>query len=311
MEKGSDSTDTILLSPGWNRARTPRACIIGLGLIGGSWAGALARLGWTVFAVDCNEESLIAAKFKGWIKEGFTEVPEEMDVDLVILALPVSLLPESFAMIVGRVSTGAIVTDVGSIKQEICELSSLLDNVHFIGGHPMTGSEKYGFSAAHPDLFNGFPYVLTPHYHCHDAVIRAFSDLLQSLGSTVIFRDYKEHDREVALVSHVPHLMALALALSALEGFPDGKPLELAGRSFREVTRLVDSSPEMWRDIFFRNAPAVLSSLEIWEEKIQEIRGIIERLDGDGIINVFERAQQARGQILKRGSVDVQQRTGE
>lgn len=296
-----DKDSEVVLSPGWTGSRTPQACIIGLGLIGGSWAGALARLGWTVCAVDRDEQSLDTAKSIGWIKKGWTKIPEKVDADLIILALPISLLSDSFSQISERVPAGSLITDVGSIKKEICERSGRLQNAYFIGGHPMAGSERHGFPAAHPDLFKGYPYVLTPHTHCPEVVIKSFSELLQGLGATVIFREHEEHDREVAMVSHVPHLLALALALAASEGFPVGEPIELAGRSFRDFTRLVDSSPEMWRDILIRNAPAVLSSLEIWEEKIQEIRDKIQNSDGEGIMNVFERAQQARGRVLNRG----------
>lgn len=291
----------VVLSPGWSGERIPRACVIGLGLIGGSWAGALTRLGWHVDAVDRDEQSLNKALSIGWIKEGWSVIPERIDADLIILALPISSLSRSFSQIVERVSEGALITDVGSIKREICELAGDFNNSYFIGGHPMTGSEKKGFLAAHPDLFKGYPYVITPHPHCPEEVIRSFSELLKGLGATVIFRNHEVHDQEVAMVSHVPHLLALALALSASEGFPEGKPLELAGRSFRDFTRLVDSSPEMWRDILLQNAPAILFSLDIWEEKIREIRGKIQNFDGDGIINVFERAQQARGRVLNRG----------
>lgn len=293
-----------VLSLGWNGRRTPRACVIGLGLIGGSWAGALARLGWKVSAVDCDEKSLEVAQSLDWITEGWVKVPEVLDVDLVILALPITLISENLSQIAGRIPEGAVVTDVGSIKTEVCELSRTLPNINFIGGHPMAGSEKSGFSAAHPELFKGYPYILTPHPQCPGEVIERFSELIQDLGAKVIFREHEEHDRQVAMVSHVPHLLALALAVSALEGFPEGKPLEVAGRSFQDLTRLVDSSPEMWREILIRNAPAVLSSLEIWEEKIQEIRCLIEHHDGEGIIDVFDKAQQAREHVLNRRVLD-------
>lgn len=299
-----NKTYRTVLSPGWNGLRTPRACVIGLGLIGGSWAGALARMGWKVYGVDCDESSLEVAQSLEWITKGWREVPETLDVDLIILALPLPLLSESLSRISGKVPEGVVVTDVGSIKTEVFEIARNFPNLHFIGGHPMAGSEKKGFTAAHPDLFKGYPYILTPDPQCSEEVIERFSELIRNLGAQVIFREHEEHDRQVALVSHVPHLLALALALSALEGFPEGKPLEVAGRSFRELTRLVDSSPEMWREILIRNAPAVLSSLEIWEEKIQEIRGLIEQLDGEGIIEVFEKAQQARGQVLNRRGVN-------
>ncbi|AGA69772.1 prephenate dehydrogenase [Desulfitobacterium dichloroeliminans LMG P-21439] len=289
-----------VLSKGWTGERKPRACIIGLGLIGGSWAGALTGKGWSVSAVECDGESLEAAKSREWILEGWPSLPENLDVDLIILATPITLLAGTVTEIRGRIPAGSLITDVGSIKREICQATENLESVYFIGGHPMAGSEQRGFRYSSPDLFNGYPYVLTPHQDCPQELVNQFSSLVQSLGARVIFREYEEHDHEVALVSHVPHLLSLALALAASEGFPEGKPLELAGRSFREITRLVDSSPEMWREILLRNASAILYSLDIWEEKLKEIRGVIEHSNGEEIIRVFERAQGARGRVLNR-----------
>lgn len=308
-----------VLSSGWHGVRTPRAGVIGLGLIGGSWAGALARLGWDVSAVDCDKTSLEAAQAIGWISQGWLEVPDVLDVDLVILALPISLIAETLPKIADRVPPETVVTDVGSIKSEICELADRFSTIHFIGGHPMAGSEKRGFSAAHPDLFRGYPYVLTPSAQCPPEVIGAFADLVTRVGAQVIFRGHEEHDRQVALVSHVPHLLALALAVSAydgftegntFDGFPKGSPLDVAGRSFRDLTRLVESSSAMWQEIFLRNAPAVLSSLEVWEGKIREIRDLIERLDGEGIEKVFQKAQQARKHVLNRRVSNELQESG-
>ncbi|MGE4271683.1 MAG: prephenate dehydrogenase [Desulfitobacterium sp.] len=288
-----------VLSKGWTGERNPRACIIGLGLIGGSWAGALAGQGWSVSAVDCNAHSLASGKSRGWIQEGWQVIPEALDVDLVVLATPIALLTETLNQIKGRIPVGSLITDVGSIKKEICQATDDLESVYFIGGHPMAGSEQHGFEASNPNLFGGYPYVLTPHPLCPREIIESFSQLLNTLGARVIYREYEEHDHQVALVSHVPHLLSLALALAAAEGFPEGKPLELAGRSFREITRLVDSSPEMWRDIILRNSSAILYALDIWEDKLREIRGAIEQTDEEEIIKVFERAQSARGRVLK------------
>ena len=287
-----------VLSRGWTGQRQPCACVIGLGLIGGSWAGALARQGWVVSAVECNEESLNEAKARGWVKEGWQEIPETLDVDLIILATPISLLTESLARIVRCVPPGVLISDVGSVKKTICQVTDDLDSIYFIGGHPMTGSEQHGFQAANPSLFEGYPYVLTPPSSCPQDVVDRFSELIQSFGARIVFREAEDHDHGVALISHVPHILSLALALAASEGDSKGKPLELAGRSFREITRLVDSSPQMWREILFSNSSAILSSLDIWERKLQEIRGIIERSDGEEIIEVFERAQKARARVL-------------
>lgn len=287
-----------ILSPGWRKERKPAACVIGLGLIGGSWAGALTDLGWSVSAVECNEDSLNKALEKGWIQEGWTEEPDYIGVDLVILATPIAVLTESFMRIARRIPTGALITDVGSIKREICQAAMELSNVFFIGGHPMAGSEKHGFMEANPKLFEGYPYVITPHPQCPQEILEKFTELLQDVGARVIWRQDMDHDQEVAMVSHVPHVLSLALALAAAEGFGGGKSLELAGRSFRDITRLVDSSPEMWKDILLRNGSAVLTSLDIWEEKLQEIRSFIEGGQGEQIINTFMKAQKAREQVL-------------
>ncbi len=296
MKNGQEA----ILSPGWRMEKQPAACVIGLGLIGGSWAGALTDLGWSVSAVECNEESLKRALEKGWIQEGWTEVPDYLDVDLVILATPIAVLTESFIRIAQRIPDGALITDVGSIKREICQAAMEFSNIFFIGGHPMAGSEKHGFMEANSKLFEGYPYVVTPHPQCPQVMLERFTQLLQNIGAIVIFRQDIDHDQEVAMVSHVPHVLSLALALAAAEGFIGGKPLELAGRSFRDITRLVDSSPEMWRDILLRNGSAVLSSLDIWEEKLREIRGFIEGGQGEEIINTFMKAQKAREEVLNR-----------
>mgnify|MGYP000846288806 CR=1 FL=1 len=278
----------------------PAACVIGLGLIGGSWAGALTELGWSVSAVERNENSLKMALEKGWIQKGWTEDPDFLPVDLVILATPIAVLTETFARIAQRVPAGALITDVGSIKGEICQTALKLSDVFFIGGHPMTGSEKQGFKEANPKLFEGYPYVITPHPQCPREVVDKFTKLLQRVGARVIFRQDLEHDKEVAMVSHLPHVLSLALALAAAEGYGEGKPLELAGRSFRDITRLVDSCPEMWKYILLRNSNAVLSSLDIWEEKLQEIRGFIEDGQGEKLIETFMKAQKVREQVLSR-----------
>ena len=301
MEKGRE----IILSGGWTGQRQPRACVIGLGLIGGSWAGALAGQGWSVCAVECNEQSLKEAKVREWIKEGWQEIPESLDVDLVILATPISLLAESFARVVGCVPAGSLITDVGSVKIDICRAANQMNSVYFIGGHPMTGSEQQGFQAAKPNLFQGYPYVITPPPSCPQEMVEKFSQLVQRLGARIVLREAEDHDDEVALISHLPHVLSLALALTAAEGNLRGKPLEIAGRSFREITRLVDSSPEMWRDILFSNASAILRSLDIWEEKVKEIREIIAGADGEEMLKVFARAQGARSQMLNRRESDA------
>ncbi|HBV89172.1 MAG TPA: prephenate dehydrogenase/arogenate dehydrogenase family protein [Desulfosporosinus sp.] len=294
--------DERILTPGWSGQRIPRACILGLGLIGGSWAGALHQAGWDVCAVDSEKASIDEAVRRGWLKTGWTSMPEFLDVDLIVLALPLHVLARGLDQLVGKIPKGTIVTDVGSIKTEICK--KLLDNqmgynFHFVGGHPMTGSEQSGFGVADPDLFRGYPYVLTPGKDCPKQVVQKLVDTVRGFGAKVVFREPDNHDVEVAMVSHIPHLLAVTLTLAAQDASKEGEsPLALAGRSFRDLTRIADSSPEMWKEIMVKNADAILGGLALWEQRINELRESLQQGDGEMIAEAFRKAHRARKETI-------------
>jgi len=293
----------VILTSGWSGGRTPKACVLGLGLIGGSWAGALHQIGWEVIAVDPEQASIDEAVCRGWIQEGWNEVPPFMEVDLVVLALPLQALVKGYDQLVGRIPQGTIVTDVGSIKSEICSRAQVEAqkgpcNFYFIGGHPMTGSEQSGFGAANPNLFRNYPYVLTPAGDCPANVLQKLVDVVQKVGAKVVFRQTRDHDVEVAMVSHIPHLLAVALALATHDVSQEGgTALALAGRSFRELTRIADSSPEMWKEIMVRNSEAILGGLTLWDDRIKELRDSIQQGDGEAIAEAFRTAHMVRGYI--------------
>lgn len=289
-----------ILSPGWLGLRIPKACVLGLGLIGGSWAGALHCAGWEVFAVDPVKASIEEAMRRGWIQTGWAELPTFIEADLIVLALPLQELENGLEQLAGRIPKGAIVTDVGSLKSEICRKSrrNALEDAYkfnFIGGHPMTGSERSGFGVADPDLFRGYPYVLTPAEDCPRQVIQRLVEIVQGFGANVVFRKPEDHDAEVAMVSHIPHLLAVALTLATQNSTKEqGSALALAGRSFREITRIADSSPEMWKEILVRNADAILDGLTHWEQSMRELRQCVEQGDGESIAEAFRKAHQIR-----------------
>lgn len=293
-----------ILSPGWYGLRIPKACILGLGLIGGSWAGALHRAGWDVFAVDPEMTSLNEAMSRGWIKTGWTTVPQLLEVDLVVLALPLQELTNGLDQLVNRIPKGAVVTDVGSIKSEVCQKTGQADQIctldfHFVGGHPMTGSELSGFEVADPELFRGYPYVLTPAADCPLEVVHALVNLIRGFGANVVFREPVDHDNEVAMVSHIPHVLAVCLTLAAQDAGKEGvSALELAGRSFRDITRIADSSPEMWKEILVRNSGAILEGLTLWEQKIKEFKVSLQQGDGEFIAEAFRKAHIARKKLM-------------
>ena len=294
-----------ILTPGWLGRRIPKACIIGLGLMGGSWAGALHLSGWEVFAVDREKASLDEALARGWIQEGWTEMPKFMEVDLVVLALPLQEFAKGYDQLIGRIPKGTIVTDVGSIKAEMCNKSKLsaqagLVDFHFVGGHPMTGSEQSGFRVADAHLFQGYPYVLTPSADCPPYVIKKLAEVIQKFGAEVVFRDPEDHDREVAMVSHIPHLFAVALTLATRDASKDRESaFALGGRSFQDITRIADSSPEMWKEVLVRNSDAILDGLTLVEQRIKELREHLERGDREAIAEAFRTAHAARGCMAK------------
>jgi len=292
------------LSPGWSGLRDPKACILGLGLIGGSWAGALHQLGWEVSAVDQEKASIDEAIARGWIQAGWTEMPLSLDVDLVVLALPLQEFAKGYDQLVGRIPKGAVVTDVGSIKGEICKKAEANAQAggsapfHFIGGHPMTGSEQSGFMVADANLFRGYPYVLTPAADCPQNVLQKLGEVVQGFGANVVVRDPMEHDVEVAMVSHIPHLFAVALTLATEDASNDGKSaFALAGRSFRDITRIADSSPEMWKEVLVRNSEAILDGLTLLEQRMKELRENLQRGDGESIAEAFRKAHAVRACI--------------
>lgn len=239
-----------ILTPGWSGLRIPKACILGLGLIGGSWAGALHQHGWEVLAIDPEKASIDEAVGRGWIQAGWTEMPGFLEVDLVVLALPLQELANGYDQLVGRIPKGTVVTDVGSIKTEICnkarsDAQTGACDFYFVGGHPMTGSEQSGFRVADPNLFRGYPYVLTPAANCPQQVVQKLVEIVQSFGAKVVFREPLQHDEEVAMVSHIPHLLAVALTLATQDASKAGdSALALAGRSFRDLTRIAASNCE-------------------------------------------------------------------
>ncbi|EHQ88176.1 prephenate dehydrogenase [Desulfosporosinus youngiae] len=291
------------LTPGWAGLRIPKACVLGLGLIGGSWAGALHQAGWDVCAVDPERASIDEAVKRGWLQTGWTAMPGFLDVDLIVLALPLEALEVGLDQLVGKIPKGTVVTDVGSIKAEICNkmLANQRDfcNFYFIGGHPMTGSEQSGFRVSDPDLFRGYPYVLTPSADCPKQVVQKLAETVQGFGAKVVFRKPVDHDADVAMVSHIPHLLAVTLTLAAQDASKEGEsPLALAGRSFRDLTRIADSSPEMWKEIMVRNADAILDGLTLWEQRIRELKTSLQQGDRDTIAEAFRKAHAARKETL-------------
>lgn len=267
--------------------------IVGVGLIGGSIGMAARRAGWTVLGVD-SAAALERAAELGAIDRP-SDIAELRGAPMVILAAPVSRI----AGLLERLApTEAVVTDVGSAKASIVQAARQAGIRRFVGGHPMAGSQLAGVANASPDLFRGARYLLTP---TADTLPEAYAQVTQlvrdDLGAVPTAVDPERHDLLVAALSHLPHLLAVAL-LQVTSGIsPDA--LVFAGPSFRDLTRVGAANPELWADILAENAGALRQVLESFTEAMRRLEGDIgDRSATERHFTEAGAAHQALGGIL-------------
>jgi prephenate dehydrogenase len=269
----------------WNRVT-----VVGCGLIGASFALALkrARLCAVVAGWDASSSVLDEARKRGVIDEtdeAFARGAVSSS-DLIYLAMPVeeiiSFLHERGAC----VKPGALITDAGSTKQEICRAaqSSLPEGRSFVGGHPVAGSHLRGPAHASAELFNGAPYVLVAGEETVDKPsLSAFKETLRLMGARVTFMTADEHDRAMSLVSHLPQLVSSALAAVVHEQ-PDAAGLaHVSGAGYRDMTRLAASSWSVWRGILATNPSHLVAALDTLVEKLSAVRDEL-RSAGEGAL---------------------------
>ncbi|MHB9095510.1 MAG: prephenate dehydrogenase/arogenate dehydrogenase family protein [Eubacteriales bacterium] len=283
-----------------------KVAIIGVGLIGGSLGMALCSRGLVsrVVGVDTERISLELALEAEVIHEGSEDIACAVeDADLVVIATPVGLTVDIVKQIVPFIKEGCIVTDVGSTKASIVrEVSKLMPpGTYFVGGHPMTGSETVGVKGADRYLFENAVYILTPAKETDRAAVLKTRELVDSLGAKVIELDPEEHDLMVAVVSHLPHLVATALVNTAGEIEQDHKGLlMLAAGGFRDTTRVASGNPVMWKDICLTNKEGILKVLDRFARVLEKTRQIIEMSDDKGLEEQFKKARELRRNIPSR-----------
>ncbi len=305
METGSSSSVT----PHPTFAEFDTVTLIGIGLLGGSLGMALRerRMAGQVVAVARRPETVRSALELGAADRGCTE-PEEgvAEADLVVLCTPVLAMPALVERIAAHLKQGAVLTDVGSTKSYLArELPRRLppENL-YVGGHPIAGSEKFGVEAARADLFVDASYLLTPTPEVPPAVVDRLERWVTGLGARVVRLEPEAHDRAVAGVSHLPHVVAAALAASVAA--PDSAPggigreiqRQLIAGGFRSTTRIAASSPEMWRDICLTNRKELLETLRQYETELALFARALEERDAAGLLQAFERARAAREDLV-------------
>lgn len=281
--------------------RLRRLGIVGVGLIGGSFALALRRAGLVdeIVGVGRSEANLAVARARGIVDRAGREPALVAGCDLVLLAAPGALLAPLAAAIAPHLAPEAIVTDAGSVKAVVVRECSaaLAGRARFVGAHPIAGTEDSGAAAADADLFRNARCVLTPVAGTDPGALARVRGLWEAVGMHVVEMSPEQHDELLALTSHVPHLLAFALtaaadAQRAAGGGPD--PFALAGPSFRDATRVAASSPEMWRDILLGNAGAVRRALQAVRGRLDELDAAIAQGDGERLAELIGAARAAK-----------------
>lgn len=283
-----------------------RIGIIGVGLIGGSLALAWKNRLEEIEIVGFDERSVLdRALERGAIDRGAAAIEHAVsDADVIVIATPIRSILGILEDIAPHLKAGAIVTDVGSVKRPVAATARdvLPDNVVFVGGHPMAGSERRGIDHADALLFENATYVLCPPPDVDETAFReqqsAFLNLIQTTGGQVILLSPDRHDRIAAVVSHLPQLLAVALMNQARqENDEDEATLKLAAGGFRDMTRIASSPFSVWRDILAANHNPILDVLSAFATGLQHLRHRVAAEDTESVEAMFEEARAARESI--------------
>lgn len=275
-----------------------RAVIIGVGLLGGSIGMALRQRGLAKQVVGTGRriESLIEASSLGAVTEHTCDLSAACDqADLVVVCTPVQSITDYVTQVVAcSLAPEVLITDVGSTKGRIC--SDLSEPVHnyFCGSHPMTGSENSGVRFASGDLFQDRLTIVTPTNATPTNLTERTERFWQSLGCRTVLLSPEQHDRSIARISHLPHLVAAALA-----GQTTNDLLPLAGPGWRDTTRVAAGNVELWRQIITDNRLPVLESLRDFVDSLQQWISMLEVDDQSQLIDLLQRGKRQRDQASK------------
>lgn len=273
--------------------------IVGVGLIGGSLALALKekKVVEHIKGFGRNESRLKKAKELNIIDSYSTSLKDMAEAEMLVLATPVGNFIPIIKEIGKYLKKKTVVIDVGSVKGSLVyEIEKILpEGVSFVGVHPIAGSDKTGFEYARKDLFVNSRVIITPTENTDKDALDKVSNLWSKIGATVELMDPYEHDRVYALVSHLPHLASFCLVQAVAEA--DNTLLKYAGSGFKDTTRIAKSSPELWSDIFLMNSENILNFLEIYMQKLVEIKNLIVREDSDALKKFIQQAKLFRESI--------------
>ncbi len=283
-----------------------RVALIGIGLIGSSLARVLRRDSPATTIVACARRAeTLAAVRRLELADEATDNPAAAaeGADLVVIATPLSAYAEIGRRIAPALQRGAILTDVGSVKEAVIRdlQPSLPEGVHFVPGHPVAGTEHSGPEAGFAELFRGRWCILTPPPETAPEAVADVTRMWGQAGMRVVTMSADHHDRVLAVTSHLPHLIAYTIVGTAtdLEDSLKSEVIEFSASGFRDFTRIAASDPVMWRDIFLNNREAVLEILQRFNEDLTALQRAIRWGEGDKLQDLFTRTRAIRRSIIE------------
>ena len=275
-----------------------RIAIVGLGLIGGSIAFG-ARRAWPsthVIAID-RDPVIREALSRRAIDAAADDLASVADADLIVLAAPVRQNIALLRRVAAHASTSAVITDVGGTKRTIVDAAAALSHpVTFVGGHPLGGGARGGFEFATASLFARRPWIFTPHNAASADAVSRLSAFVTGFGAQPTTMTASEHDRLMALISHLPQLAATAV-MEVVGRAATAGGLRMAGQGLVDTTRLASSPADVWRDICVTNADEISNALDLLIERLSEMRSDLQR--AEMIDAVFDDAARWRAELMK------------
>ena len=290
-----------------NTAILNKLVIIGVGLIGGSFALALRKAGLFehIVGIGRSQQNMQCAVDHGVIDEIATDITSALhNADLVFLAMPVGQTAHIMAQIAPHLQANTIITDAGSTKQDVIAAARhhlpIQNRHHFVPGHPIAGTEQSGAQAAQADLYRNKHVILTPLPETSIDAVERVSQLWQACGAQVSLMPADEHDQVLAATSHLPHILAFTM-MNHLHHSNSNREnlLCFVGSGLRDFTRIASSSPEMWRDICLANREALLEQIDAYQNELKLLQEMLKNNEGAALEQAFSEARSVRENWLK------------
>ncbi|KPU44072.1 glutamyl-tRNA reductase [Oxobacter pfennigii] len=277
--------------------------VIGAGLIGGSLIKAFLSTGeFDVTCVDNDEDNLKLALNDGAKVISIENIKEAVfDCDLIFVCTPVMDMLNIIKDVISGVKKGCIISDAGSTKGWIMKNLApyIKEDVYFIGGHPMAGSEKSGYINASANMFKGASYILIPRMGVPEGKVKALEEVISKTGALTVIQDEFTHDKWTASLSHLPYIVSICLSSSIDRGGYEDDILKMSAGSLRDMTRVSDSSLNMWRDICATNKEQIMANLSKFREELDCFTQILEQGELKDIENYIVKAKDFRQRLAR------------